>query len=145
MLPGTLFSCGHSWLLKAYILVLISSNKKETGSYSRVQSKFQPDFPLPDWGHVPIYEPITVASVGCAAMIGWIWVTCPLPEPCGSRVEEGKERAAGEKGKGCWAEGDLHNPCFSLGAAFLDQHVSFLPSILCLSTFPISFIVHIAI
>ena len=73
--------------------------QKRDSFYSIVHSKFQPDFPLPDWGHVPIYEPITVASVGCAALIGWIWVTCPLPEPCESRVEEGKERAAVE-GKG---------------------------------------------
>ena len=86
-----------------------------------------------------------MASVGCAALIGWIWVTSPLPEPCGSGVEEGTPRAVGEEGKGCWAGGDLHNPCLSLCASFPDQHVSLLPIFLCLSTFPISLTVHIAI
>ena len=109
--------------------------QKRDSFYSIVHSKFQPDFPLPDWGHVPIYEPITVASVGCAALIGWIWVTCPLPEPCESRVEEGMERELQKR------ERDERRLC----ASFPDQHISFLPIILCLSTFPVSLIVHIAI
>lgn len=61
VLPGTLFPCGHSWLLKAYILVLISSNKKRQVLIQESSQSSSLTFLCRDWGHVPIYEPITVA------------------------------------------------------------------------------------
>lgn len=68
---------------------LASSDEKRQLLMQWSSQSFQPDSPLTDLGHGSISEPITVASVGWVALIGQIWVTCPLQEPLWIKSREG--------------------------------------------------------